>query len=73
MSESRIKQMNRITRINKRNNYPALVPSSAQIHKTPNGFSLQRSDMSIEGRYVQSPRSRGAQCVGIINYGELEK
>ena len=27
------------------------------------GFSLQRSDISIEGRYLQSPRSRGAQCV----------
>ena len=63
LSESRIKQMRRTTRINNRNSHPTLVPSSTQIHKNPNGLSLQRSDMSIEGRYVQSPRSRGAQCI----------
>ena len=55
--------MNRIARISKRNIHRTVMPSANQIHKKTNGLSLQRSDMSIEGRYVQSPRSRGAQCV----------
>ena len=34
-------------------------------HRKLSRLSLQRSDMSIAARHVQSPRSRGAQC-GIV-------
>ena len=32
-------------------------------------LSLQRSDMSIAARHIQSPRSRGAQCALCLNHG----
>ena len=34
-------------------------------HRKLSRLSLQRSDMSIAARHIQSPRSRGAQC-GIV-------
>ena len=43
-----------------------LAPAGRHVYSKTgyaNTLQPQRGDMSIEGRYVQSPRSRGAQCV----------
>ena len=77
LSESRIR---RIQRIKKPRHHPTIEfvgvgfpnplgevtpPPRWRPHRKLSHLSLQRSDMSIAARHIQSPRSRGAQC-GIV-------